>query len=156
MAIFPFEQAIKNIFLLAASDFPAKSEQSQTDHVLSSVLVGTVLTVADWNFISLSWSQLLLSNLGFFWLNLKLLVSGSCSRDQWMFLFVTLGVVCQVFFAFKRMTFSRVTHFGERKTLLKKQRMWHLEIAILVKRNFCMTWKFYYHPYRKMCIFASQ
>lgn len=54
MAIFPFEQAIKNIFLLSAKAFPAKLEQSQTDHVLSSVLVGTILTVADLNFISLS------------------------------------------------------------------------------------------------------
>jgi len=67
MAIFPFEQAIKNIFLLSAKDFPAKLEQSQTDHVLSGVLVETILTVADLNFISLSWSQLLLlSNLELF------------------------------------------------------------------------------------------
>lgn len=64
MAIFPFEQAIKNIFRLSAKDFPAKLEQSQIDHVLSNVLVETILTVADLNFISLSWSQLLLlSNL---------------------------------------------------------------------------------------------
>lgn len=41
MAIFPFEQAIKNIFLLSAKAFPAKLEQSQTDHMLSGVLEET-------------------------------------------------------------------------------------------------------------------
>lgn len=49
MAIFPFEQAIKNIFLLSAKAFPAKLEQSQTDHMLSGVLEETLLTVADLN-----------------------------------------------------------------------------------------------------------
>lgn len=41
MAIFPFEQAIKNIFLHSEKAFPAKLEQSQTDHMLSSVLEET-------------------------------------------------------------------------------------------------------------------
>lgn len=35
MAIFPFEQAIKNIFLLSAKAFAAKLEESQGDHVLT-------------------------------------------------------------------------------------------------------------------------
>lgn len=49
MAIFPFEQAIKNIFLHSEKAFPAKLEQSQTDHMLSSVLEETFWTVADLN-----------------------------------------------------------------------------------------------------------
>lgn len=49
MASFPFEQAIKNIFRRSVKAFPAKLEQSQTDHMLSSVLEETIWTVADLN-----------------------------------------------------------------------------------------------------------
>lgn len=55
MAIFPFEQAIKNIFLLSAKAFTAKLEQSQRDHVLTAyLLVETALAVTDTNFIPFS------------------------------------------------------------------------------------------------------
>lgn len=61
MAIFPFEQAIKNIFLLSAKAFTAKLEQSQRDHVLTVyLLVETALAVTDTNFIPFSSSQRLL------------------------------------------------------------------------------------------------
>lgn len=161
MAVFPFEQAIKNIFRLSAKDFPAKLEQSQIDHVLSSVLVETILTVADLNFISLSWSQLLLlSNLELFWLKFKLSVCGSCSIERWTFIFMTVGFVCQFFFQASGI-FQSDSLWGKKNTINKK-RMWHLGIDILVKRmgfhywkiNFCITWKFNYYPYRKVWIFA--
>lgn len=42
MASFPFEQAIKNIFRRSVKAFPAKLEQSQTDHMLSSILEETI------------------------------------------------------------------------------------------------------------------